>query len=187
MKKLIPIAFLAVASALPMTIVACSSSSSSTSTPPATHSATPTPRTGAEVIVGDTASEANNPKIPLHATGLFADTGSIVLTGNGSSGTGKLTLSKGVLKVHHSTTRSPGTIFDSKTCAVKVTEAGTFQIVPGSTGAYKKLTGSGTFLVTFTGTMPRLKSGKCNNSQNANPVAGSSLTVFKLTGTFTEH
>jgi len=49
---------------------------------------------------------ANTPTVPLKATGVFTDTGSITLTGNGNSGTGTLKVSKGDLKVsHYSATR----------------------------------------------------------------------------------
>ena len=160
-------------------LAACSSSSSSSST-------APVPRTGTEVITGTTTSVANAPTIPLKASGLFADTGSITLSGNSNAGTDTLKLSKGGLRVYHKQTRSPGTIFNPRTCSIKFSETGTFHLVPGSTGAYKGITGKGTYWVVFTATMPRLTGGRgCDNSQNVNPVPGSALTTFTVTGTFT--
>jgi hypothetical protein len=174
---------LAAIAVLPTTIIAaCSSSSSSHSAAVATatqHVA----RTGTEIIAGDTTSSANSPTIPLKAYGLFTDTGNFTLSGSAKTGTDPLPLSKGSIRVYHAQVGSGGTIFDAKTCGVKFTESGTFKVVPGSTGAYKSITGSGNYTVTFQGTLPRLKSGKCDNSQNATP--GNALTIFKVTGTFT--
>jgi hypothetical protein len=185
LRKILVVSALA-ASAL---VAAGCSSSSSTTSPPATHSATPTATptilTGTEIIAGDTASTANTPVIPLKAYGLFTDTGNFKLSGSARTGTDILPLAKGGIRVYHAQVGSGGSILDAKTCQAKFTEGGTFKVVPGSTGAYKGITGSGNYLVTFQGTMPRLKSGKCNTSDSATPVSGTALTIFKVTGTFT--
>ena len=46
-------------------------------------------------------TDAVKPTVPLKATGIFTDTGSIALIGIGESGTGTLDFSKGDLKIGH--------------------------------------------------------------------------------------
>jgi len=141
--------------------------------------------TGSETVSGNTTSAANNPVIPLKASGIFADTGSITL-GNGNNTKGSFDLSKGKIDVTHSkgnTSNSP-TSFNPSTCRVVFDSSGTFK-VNGGTGPYKGATGQGTFKVVFAATLPKLANGKCNGSNSAQPVAGSSLTTFTATGKLT--
>jgi len=142
------------------------------------------PSTGAETIYGTTASTANNPTIPLKATGVFTDTGTIALGSKSTKGT--LHFTKGGLNVNHSNPPNPNTpsSFNATTCRVAFAESGTFKVT-GGTGTYKGATGHGTFKVTFAATLPKLASGKCNESNNANPLPGTSLTTFKATGNLT--
>jgi|HubBroStandDraft_1064217.scaffolds.fasta_scaffold202479_2 hypothetical protein len=158
---------LAAAALVAVLLAACSSSS-----------------TGAETLYGSTTSTANNPTIPLKATGVFTDTGSIVLGSKTTKGT--LHFTKGALNVTHSNPPNPNapTSSNATTCRVLFAESGTFKIT-GGTGTYKGATGHGTFKVTFGATFPKLASGKCNESNSANPVAGTSLTTFKATGNVT--
>jgi hypothetical protein len=140
--------------------------------------------TGAETIYGTTTSTANNPTIPLTATGVFTDTGTISLGGKSTKGT--LHFKKGGLNVNHSNPPAPNTpsSFNATTCRVAFAESGTFKVT-GGTGPYKGATGHGTFKVTFAATLPKLASGKCNESNSANPLPGTSLTTFKATGNLT--
>src|SRR5712692_3384742 len=166
------IAALAVIAAAPITLLAaCSSASSST------HTA----RSGTELFVGDTAPTSDAPKVPLTAIGVFADRGSITLSGNGNAGTGALVFSNGNITVYHM--RSPGHAPADKlnpdTCILTSTETGTYKVLSG-TGVYKGITGHGTYSVTFTATMPAIYKAHstiryCDQSKNAQPVSGSEL------------
>jgi hypothetical protein len=142
-------------------------------------------KTGTENFSGSTTSSANNPTIPLKASGVFTDTGSFVL-GNGKSTKGTLDFSKGKIDVTHSigNDNAPPTSFNAKTCHVVFESPGTFTVT-GGTGTYEGATGHGSYKVTFSATLPKLKNGKCNESNNAQPVAGSSLTAFEASGTLT--
>jgi len=60
--------------------------------------------------------------------------------------------------------------FNGKTCLMQLTEKGTFKVT-GGTGKYKGTTGSGTYLLSIIAIGPKLKSGACNPSQNAVPLA----------------
>ncbi|HUC35928.1 MAG TPA: hypothetical protein VMR97_02265 [Acidimicrobiales bacterium] len=140
--------------------------------------------TGAETIYGSTTSTANNPTVPLTASGVFSDTGSITLGSNSTKGA--LHFQKGQLNVTHSNPPNPNapTSFNSTTCRAVFAESGTFTVT-GGTGPYNGATGHGTFAVTFATTLPKLANGQCNESNNANPVPGTSLTTFKATGNIT--
>ena len=58
----------------------------------------------------------------------------------------------------------------NKTCLLQITEKGTFKIT-GGTGRYKGASGTGTYLMNLVGIGAKLKSGACNPSQSAVPVA----------------
>jgi len=163
--KIVGIATVALAAVL---LAACSSSS-----------------TGAETIYGTTTSTANNPTVPLRATGVFTDTGSIYL-GNNNATKGTLHFKKGGLNLTHSNPPSLNTptSFNPTTCRAVFAGSGTFKVT-GGTGPYNGATGHGTFTVTFAANFPKLANGQCNESNSANPVPGTSLTTFKATGNIT--
>jgi len=95
---------------------------------------------------------------------------------NTNTATDKFVFPKGTFKVTHT---GPFTIkANSKTCFIMGTSKGTFKI-SGGTGAYKGISGKGTFSLTVVGIAPRTKTGACN--QNANPVGFQE--VIDATGT----
>ncbi len=141
--------------------------------------------TGVETISGSTTSTANNPTVPLTASGVFSDTGSISLGGKGTKSF--LKFSQGKLAVTHtnpSSLNNPSSI-NNTTCRVVFAGNGTFTVTGNGTGPYKGASGHGKFAVTFAATFPKLASGKCNLSNSANPLPGTSLTTFKATGNIT--
>ncbi len=165
--KIVGILTVALAAAL---FAACSSSS-----------------TGAETLYGTTTSTANNPTVPLKATGVFTDTGSIYL-GDNKQTKGTLHFKKGGLNLTHSNPPNPNapTSFNATTCRVVFAESGTFKVT-GGTGPYNGASGHGTFKVTFAANLPKLANGQCNESNNANPIPGTALTTFKAVGNITIH
>ena len=60
--------------------------------------------------------------------------------------------------------------FNAKTCLMQISQKGTFKI-SGGTGKYKGASGSGTYALSIIAIGPKLKSGACNPSQEAVPVA----------------
>jgi hypothetical protein len=118
---------------------------------------TPAGKTGTETFYGTTTSTANQPAIPLKATGLFTDTGSIDLKGGSGAGKGTVKLTKGSLTVGHSKDHNGPSSMNRATCVAVFSIHGTVKSVLSGTGAYKGYTGHGTFRVTFGGTMPRVK------------------------------
>ena len=133
--------------------------------------------TGTETFAGSSTSVTSN-IVPLTASGIVADHGTINLGGNGTKGT--LDLAKGHVDVTH-TNPSPPFSLDKTTCTGTSVASGTYTIT-GGTGSYAKATGHGTYKVTFTGKFP-LVGGKCNPSPNATPTSG--LTTFHASGPFT--
>jgi len=118
----------------------------------------PAGKTGAETFYGATTSTASKPIIPLKATGLFTDTGSINLGGGGNgAGKGTLKLTKGNITVEHSKDYNGPSSVNKRTCVAVYSIHGTVEKVVSGTGAYKGYTGQGTFHVTFGGTMPRVR------------------------------
>lgn len=139
-------------------------------------------REGAETFVLRTDSAASNPDFSVTATGLFSATGTFPGIGNGQS----QSLAKfpgGTFVVTHPV-RAQKTTYqavDSKTCRATFDQKGTFTVAKG-TGAYKGITGYGTDTADFTGTLPRAHDGKCDESQDAVPVKGSTHTVITAKG-----
>jgi hypothetical protein len=132
-------------------------------------------RNGTEVIVGSTTDlsiiEANVSVLPLKAFGVVRTKGTIALSGP-ANGTSSLDFRAGKLTVRHKQT-SGGTqpSFNPKTCVFSQSQGGVYTVV-GGTGKFYGATGHGNFKTYFALVFPRLKNGKCNTSQSAQPVSG---------------
>jgi hypothetical protein len=130
---------------------------------------------GTEVIVGSTTNLsnilANAPVLPVKAFGVVRTTGTLSLGGSGN-GRGTFYFRAGHLRVKHTQT-SGGTQprLNPKTCVASFSEAGVYTVVAG-TGAFHNAKGHGQFAVSFALVFPRLKNGKCNASQSAQPISG---------------
>ena len=157
-------------------IGACSSSSSGPVTGTETFA-------GTEVLTpAQIASSTFQPTIPLTASGLFSDTGSIHLSGGNAAGPTSIKLKSGDINIHHAAT-SPNLqpkLVSGCTYAVSENVAYT---VTGGASSYANVTGgNGTATVTESFTMPRSGSG-CANPSNAAPASGS--VSFKAVGPIT--
>ena len=84
---------------------------------------------------------------------------------NTNTATDTLVYPKGTFKVTHT---GPFNLkVNPKTCFIDATSKGTIKI-SGGTGAYKGISGKGTFSLTVIGIAPKTKAGACN--ENANPA-----------------
>jgi len=157
--------------------------------------------TGTETFQGTTtglaAITANNPKIPLIASGLVSSpstsctvtrkcsilhSGSIYLGGGANGTIGYLRFENGVLAVRHYTglKADQSQSFSKVDCSFTQVDRGEFRTVPGlSTGAFKGMSGRGTYTVTFAGKF-KLTDGKCVVTSSTAPVSGK--ITFKATG-----
>jgi hypothetical protein len=130
------------------------------------------------------ASDSYVPVITLHATGVFADTGSIALVpGSGKDGNGPgpatIKLSKGNINVTHAATPANEQPTLISGCQYGITDRVGYTMTSG-TKAYAGAVGSGTATVKEDFTVPKLASGKCNMTSNAVPTGGT--VTFTATG-----
>jgi hypothetical protein len=95
---------------------------------------------------------------------------------NTNTATDKLVYPKGTFKVTHTGPFSMK--MNSKSCFITGTSKGTIKI-SGGTGAYKGISGKGTYSLTVIGIAPKTKSGACN--QNANPVGFQEVVTANAT------
>jgi hypothetical protein len=132
-------------------------------------------RSGTEVIVGSTTNLsiilANTSVLPVKAYGVVRTKGTLSL-GGPTNGTSSFVFRAGKLTVKHTQTSggSQPTV-NPKTCVASQTEGGVYTVV-GGTGRFHGAQGHGKFKVYFAIVFPRLKNGKCNTSQSAQPVSG---------------
>ena len=166
---------------------ACSSSSSSS---------TPAKVTGTEVFQGkqplDAAALANQNFTPTYS---LAFTGPVVATatwsppgGNATKVTTTFKTTAGNLVVNADVpnVNNPPTTTNAATCLSRSTITGTYTVVGDkSTGKFKSATGNGKILDVFQATVPKLSNGKCNESQNAQPLPNGAVTTFYASGPLT--
>jgi hypothetical protein len=165
-------------------IVAAAACSSSTST-----------TAGTEVFQGrqaltpaEMASSTFTPTYPLAFTGPVATTATWSPPGgNATKITTTFKTSAGNLVVNADVpnVNNPPTTVNPTTCLSTSTITGTYTVVGDkSTGKFKGGTGSGKIVDLFVGTLPKLSSGKCNESQSAQPLPGA-YTTFHASGPLT--
>ncbi len=161
MKRLITIA----ATVLALVLAATSAASASTTAC----------KRGTEVIAGSTTSLsiilANVSVLPVRAFGVVRTKGTISL-GGPSNGTSSFDFRAGKLTVKHTqTSGSTQPSLNPKTCVASASEGGVYTVL-GGTGKFYGAKGHGKFEVYFAIKFPRLKNGKCNSSQSAQPISG---------------
>ena len=158
-------------------------------------------------VVGTASAAPKGGKILFFATSPpSGNTGTIVVTGaigdygtvqsidkNGkpdaNGGYVKVTLKNGTFEVNSVannkyTNNAPPTLQNKTTCSFAFEAAGPPVTFFDGTGAYAGISGSAHIQQFFGGIGPRLESGACNNSQNAQPVAASGLIVGNGTVAF---
>ncbi len=141
--------------------------------------------TGTQSFVLTTRSTVANPVYQAVASGVFSATGTMQATSAASTAPLKATFPKGTFLINEvSTGKESGTINPS-TCAAVYTDTGLKYKITGGTGSYNGITGSGTANLKFTGTLPKLSNGKCNESSSATPLAGTALSVVHASGPVT--
>jgi hypothetical protein len=140
---------------------------------------------GTQAFVLTSRSTAANPVYQAAATGPISATGTMQATSTTSDAPLKATFPKGTFHLNEvSAGRTSGTINPS-TCAAVYTDTGIKYTISDGTGSYKGITGSGTANLKFTGTLPKLSNGKCNESTSATPVSGTALSVVHASGPVT--
>jgi len=168
--------------ALSAGLAACSSSSSSS-----TATASAAAKSGTEIGYGKvtgSAAMASNPVFHLTFTGPVSTTGTVPLGGQPKKGASHtFTTAAGNLVVTlDSAGTSTGALKSTTTCLVVETTTVPLTVDGAkSTGKFAGATGSGKAVVLFSGDLPKLSNGKCNESQNAQPSAKTAVGTFTLT------
>jgi hypothetical protein len=140
---------------------------------------------GTQSFVLTTHSTAPSPVYHAVASGVFSATGTMQATSTASDAPLKATFPSGTfLLTQTSAGRQTGSISPS-TCAAVYTVTGLTYKIGSGTGSYKGITGSGTANLKFTGTLPKLSNGKCNESSTAVPIAGTATSVVHASGPVT--
>jgi hypothetical protein len=187
MNKLAP---LAAVMALAAGVAACSSSGSSSQGASGAKAST-TPASGTETIYGKVtgaAALANNIMFHLTFTGPVGTTAMNALGGppkKGESHTftttaGNLVVTLGSAGATAGGLKSPQTCLFGYARTVPFTVNGT-----KSTGKFAGATGTGTAVLAFSGDLPKLGNGKCDQSQNAQPSAKTAVSTFTATAALT--
>jgi hypothetical protein len=154
---------------------------------PAASAGTGTSRTGTQTLSGSLAGRAalaSSPSIPLRLTGLV-NTSAMFRLGSAQQSPVTFTTPRGKLTVRH----TPGTggpkLLSTKTCRFEFAQHSQYTVLASrSTGAFQGATGSGTAVITFTGTLPR-KDGRCDMSSSAQPSAAGLRVSFVARGPLT--
>jgi hypothetical protein len=139
-------------------------------------------RHGTETLVFSTHQLTGNLDFTATASGVFKATGSF--TQVGSSDQSRAVFPHGSFLVTHPRSAAAKVTSQSvnhATCVATETERVPYTISDG-TGRYKRISGAGTAIVTFTARLPRLKNGSCDMSSTVSVVAGSATTTIRAVG-----
>jgi hypothetical protein len=189
MKKLTS---LGAAALLAAAVAGCSSSTTITKNSAATAKATPTAMSGIETFAGQVtgaAALANNLTIPLKWTGPVITTSTFSTGGSppkkGEHHTFKTAAGNFTVAVSGTVTNTQK-LLSASSCQFEFATTVPYTVDgAASTGKFAGSTGSGVVTVTFHAYLPKLASGKCNESNNAQPLTKGALAVAKGTGPLT--
>ncbi|MBV9383652.1 MAG: hypothetical protein JOY82_12730 [Streptosporangiaceae bacterium] len=173
-------------------IAACSSSTSSISGSAATAKASASSMSGTETVSGSvsgSAALANNPSFtltwrgPVNTTSEFATGGNAPAKGQHhtfKTAAGNLTV---VVSAAPTNTQK---LLSASSCRFEVATAIPYKVDgAASTGKFAGATGDGVATLTFRADLPKLANGKCNESNNAQPLAKGAVARFSIAGPLT--
>jgi hypothetical protein len=150
---------------------------------------TPSERSGGTISIYSVGSASGNSQTVV-ITGAFADAGSLTVTGPISKvvlsrGTIMINLAKGIA-AENKLFNNVGKFVSQATCGINASYSAPVTFVSG-TGAYVGIRGAAALKTAELGVFPRLANGKCNLSENAQPIGflslglGSGVVHFKST------
>ena len=117
---------------------------------------------------------ASNKGGTVWASGPVTGTGQDIVLGKGGT-MDKFVFAGGTIWVSHQATSQSGGQIDPRSCAGRFSEAGTYQLVKGS-GAYRGISGNGTYSANGTVQQTRTASGCTGTPQNRFYVTASGTT-----------
>jgi len=150
---------------------------------------TPSERSGGTIHIYSVGSASSNSQT-VAITGAFADAGSFTVTGS----TSKVQLSRGIITINlakgiaaeNKLFSHIGRFVSQTTCGINTSYTAPVTFVSG-TGAYAGISGAVTLKTAEIGVFPKLANGKCDLSENAQPIGflslgqGSGSVQFKST------
>lgn len=176
------IASLLAALALGASLAACGSSSSTTATT----------KSGTETFYGKVTGKAaitNNTVFALTFKGPVNTTGTQTLSGSGPKKGQSHTFPTKAGNLVATVTKTPVNtqkLLSASTCRFEYGTVVTYAVNGAkSTGSFAGSTGKGVVTVLFTAELPKLSSGKCNESNNAQPLASGAVGTFSGIGPLT--
>lgn len=170
-----PVAVVAAGAGVVLLTAACSSS--------AGHKADP--KSGTESFTLTTRSVTANPVYHAIAKGVFSATGTVQATSAAPNASLKAKFPGGTFMIDKRTSGKESGSVNAATCAAVYSSTGAKYKLSGGTGRYKGITGDGTVSVTLTATLPKLHTGKCDESIHAAPMPGTALAVAHASGPVT--
>jgi hypothetical protein len=130
---------------------------------------------GTQRFVLTTHSTAPTPVYRAAAGGVFHAAGTAQATGRAATAPLKMTFPGGTFLITQVSAGKPSGSIDATTCVAHYAETGVRYTVSNGTGRFAGIKGSGSADIRFTGTLPKLSDGKCDESPTATPTAASSV------------
>jgi hypothetical protein len=172
-----------VAAVAALAAAACGSSAPA----PAASAGTGSSRTGTQSLAGSVAGPAalaGSATTPLRLTAVVDTTASVHL-GTAQRSPVTITTARGKLTVRHTQGTASQRLLSTKTCKFAFGQHSSYTVLPSkSTGAFAGATGSGTAVITITGTLPR-RNGRCDTSGTAQPNPAGLRVSFAAHGPLT--
>jgi hypothetical protein len=140
---------------------------------------------GTQRFVLTTHSTAPTPVYHAVASGVFKATGTAKATGRAATAPLKATFPDGTFLITQVSAGKPTGSINPTTCVANYAETGVKYTVGSGTGKYKGIKGSGSANIRFTGTLPKLSNGKCDESAAATPMPGTASSVVDAIGPVT--
>jgi hypothetical protein len=143
------------------------------------------PKSGTQSFTLTTRSVTANPIYHAVAKGVFSATGTVQATSTAPNAPLKANFPGGTFMIAKRTSGKESGSLNPATCAAVYSSTGAKYKLSGGTGRYKGIKGDGTTSVKLTATLPKLHTGKCDESMHAAPVPGTALAVVHASGPVT--
>jgi hypothetical protein len=140
------------------------------------------PSSGTQTFDLTTHSVSARPLYHAVASGVFSATGTMQAASSASSAPLVARFPGGTFQLGDLTSGKETANVNPKTCAATFNVTGVTYKLSHGTGKYAGISGHGNATLKFTGTLPKLSNGSCNESSSALPVAGTTTTTVRASG-----
>jgi hypothetical protein len=140
------------------------------------------PASGTQTFDLTTHSVTGNPVYHAVASGVFSATGTMQAASSATNAPLVARFPGGTFDLGNLTAGKESASVNPTTCGAVFNVTGVTYRLSNGTGSYKGISGHGSATLKFTGTLPKLSNGKCNESSTAQPVPGSTTTTVHASG-----